>query len=96
MDKTVYLVNLYDYYGDLLTEKQKTYFEDYYFQNLSLSEISEKRNISRNAIHKGIKDVENKLLHFEEILKQFSKAQQIRKIIENLDKKTKNKIEELL
>ena len=35
MDKKLYLVNLYDYYGVLLTEKQQQYFENYYFDDLS-------------------------------------------------------------
>jgi len=96
MDKTLYLVNLYDYYSELLTEKQREYFEDYYFQNLSLSEISENRNISRNAIHKVIKETENKLLNYEKILKQYSKSNEIKEIIKDLDEETKNKIEDLL
>ena len=33
MDKSIYLISLYDYYGDLLTEKQQSYFEDYYFND---------------------------------------------------------------
>ena len=44
MDKTIYLINLYDYYEGLLTEKQKEYFKDYYFDNLSLSEMSLAKN----------------------------------------------------
>ena len=39
MEKKLYLTILYEYYKDLLTEKQKEYFEDYYFDNLTLSEI---------------------------------------------------------
>ena len=41
MQKQILLTILYDYYGVLLTEKQQNYFKDYYFNNLSLSEISE-------------------------------------------------------
>ena len=96
MDKMIYLTNLYDYYGELLTEKQKEYFEDYYFKNLTLSEISENRKISRNAIHKSIKDIETKLNHYEEILKLYKKSKQIKKIISGIDKEIKEKIEELI
>ena len=67
MDKEIYLSGLYDYYGALLTDKQREYFENYYFNNLSLAEIAENYNTSRNAIHKQIKDTENKLLYYEEI-----------------------------
>ena len=57
MDKVIYLTNLFDYYGELLTEKQQTYFKDYYFNNLTLAEIAENENISRNAVHKQIKSL---------------------------------------
>ena len=96
MDKTIYLSNLFDYYGELLTEKQQSYFKDYYFKNLTLSEISENENVSRNAVHKQIKDAENKLNHYETILKQYQNNLKIKQIIKNLDPKIKNKIEELL
>ena len=71
MDKEIYLSSLYDYYSPLLTDKQKDYFEDYYFNNLSLAEIAENNDTSRNAIHKHIKDTENKLLAYEDKLKLF-------------------------
>ena len=58
MDNQVLLSILYDYYGELLTDKQQNYFKDYYFDNLTLSEISENYNISRNAIHKSLKEIE--------------------------------------
>ena len=40
MENEIFLTNLYDCYKNLLTEKQQEYFEDYYFNNLSLTEIS--------------------------------------------------------
>ena len=56
MDKTIYLSNLFDYYGELLTDKQQAYFKDYYFNNLTLSEIAENEDVSRNAVHKQVKE----------------------------------------
>ena len=97
MDKKIlYLSNLYDYYGTLLTDKQQEYFEDYYFNNLTLAEIAENNSISRNAIHKQIKEVENKLEYFEEKLNLLKKREKLEKIIKNLDKKIKQEIEELI
>ena len=96
MDKVIYLTNLFDYYGEIKKKKQQTYFKDYYFNNLTLAEIAENENISRNAVHKQIKDAENKLNHYEKILKQYETSQKIKNIIKNLDPKIKNKIEELL
>ena len=96
MENEVLLCILYDYYGELLTDKQKKYFKDYYFENLSLSEMSENYNISRNAIHKNIKETEDKLLYYEEILKLYEKNKKIKKIITKLDDDLKNKILELI
>ena len=96
MDNQVLLSILYDYYGELLTDKQKNYFKDYYFDNLTLSEISENYNISRNAIHKSLKEIEEKLMYYEEKLKLYEKNIKIKKIIANLDDDLKNKIIELI
>ena len=96
MDKIIYLTNLFDYYGELLTDKQQTYFKDYYFNNLTLSEIAENENVSRNAIHKQIKDSENKLLNYEKVLKQYQNRLKIKEIIKDLNPEIKKQIEELL
>lgn len=96
MDNRIYLINLYDYYGDLLTEKQQAYFEDYYFNNYSLKEISENCNVSRNAIFKQLKDVVNKLSNYEEKLKLYDKSLKIKAIISDFDDKIKKEIEELI
>lgn len=90
-----YLVILYDFYGELLTDKQKEYFEYYYFNNLSLSEISENLGISRNAIHKSIKLIESKLYFYEDKLKLYKKRIILRQLIKDLDDSIKEKLEEL-
>ena len=96
MENQVLLCILYDYYGELLTDKQKEYFKDYYFENLSLSEMSENYDISRNAIHKNLKETEEKLFYYEEKLKLYEKNKKIKKIINNLDDDLKNKLLELI
>lgn len=78
------IIILYDIYGSLLTLKQRTYFEEYYFKNLTLSEISNKYNISRNAIHKQIKISEEKLYEYENILKINKKDKLLKEIIDNI------------
>lgn len=92
----VYINNLYDYYGELLTPLQQEYFEAYYFNNLSLSEISENYNVSRNAIHQQLKKIEEKLDYYEEKLGLYKKSVKINEIIKNLDEDTKTKIKELI
>ena len=96
MDKEIYLSSLYDYYKDLLTDKQKEYFEDYYFSNYSLQEIAENYEVSRNAVHKQLKEIENKLIDYEDKLNLLKKAEEIREIISDLDDNIKEPIEELL
>lgn len=96
MESRFYLINLYDIYCELLTEKQQEYFEDYYFNNLTLAEMSENCDVSRNAIHKQLKETEEKLNRYETILKLYEKNKKIKKICEKLDEQTKNKILDIL
>ena len=82
MEKRDYLIILYDLYGELLNDKQQQYFEEYYFNNLSLGEISENLNISRNAVHKSLQSIEEKLQDYEKKLKLYQKSKIIYDIIE--------------
>lgn len=96
MEKFVYLNELFDLYGDLLTEKQQIYFKEYYFNDLSYGEIGEKYGTSRNAIFNQMKLIEEKLNFFEEKLKLYSKKNKINDIIkmEN-NKRIREMLEEL-
>ena len=97
MDDRDYIILLYDYYMELFNDKQREYFEYYYFNNLSLGEISDNINVSRNAIYKVIKNVEDKLLFYEDKLKLCSKSKMIKELIKDIDNvKLKSRIEELL
>lgn len=80
-----YIVMLYDFYGELFNEKQRDYFEEYYFNNLSLSEIAVNLGVSRNAIHKVIQGVEERLKFYEEKLGLYNKNKLIYDIIEEVD-----------
>lgn len=55
-------------YGDLLTDVIKRRLENFYFEDLSLFEIAENENVSRNAIFQSIKIGEKELDRYEEIL----------------------------
>ena len=97
MDKRDYYIMLYDYYSSLLSDKQRDYFEDYYFNNLSLSEISENRNISRNAIHKVLDLTIDKLLFYEEKLSLYKKNNILKNIIDKIDEEDiKKELERLI
>ena len=97
MEENEYLIILYDYYGELLSDLQKKYFELYYFDNLSLSEIGENDSKSRNAIHKCIKSACNKLYEFEDKLNLYENRCKLDKLIDKLsDEDLKEKIRELM
>ena len=97
MDEQEKIIILYDYYSELFSDKQRKYFEEYYFDNLSLSEISENENKSRNAIHKSVKNVVNKLYEYEDRLGLYQKEKRLKKIIDKIDdKEIKKELEELL
>lgn len=95
MESRNYIIILYDFYNTLFSDKQKLYFEEYYFNNLSLGEISDNYSLSRNAIHKMIKSMVEKLEYYEDKLKLYEKSIELTKIIDTLDKDTKEKISKL-
>lgn len=65
-DETVYRTMLFDFYGELLTEKQRMYFDLHYNEDYSLSEIAEMTGISRQGVWDIIKRAEETLRGTEE------------------------------
>ncbi len=88
MEDIIYLSSLYDYYKNLLTDKQKSYFEDYYFENLTMEEIAENNSVSKNAVSKTIIEVKDKLNEYENILHLLENKNNITNILssDELDK----------
>ena len=90
MDKKVEISMLWQIYGKLLTEKQYEYIDYYYNQDLSLSEIAENDNITRQAVRDIIKKGERKLFEYEEKLlfmkKTINQEQKIQRVLWNLTK----------
>ena len=60
------LILLYDYYGNLLTERQRECFELRYYQDLSLGEIGEELGISRQGVHDNLSRTEALLRNMEQ------------------------------
>ena len=84
MEKNVEISILCDLYGKLLTEKQFEFINDYYNNDLSLSEIADNNDITRQAVRDIIKKGEKKLFEYEEkllfmkrMLKQEKKIEQV-------------------
>lgn len=88
MENVLYLTELYDYYANLFTEKQRSYFEDYYFDNLTMEEIAENNNVSKNAISKTLIEVKEKLIDYEKALHNYEKRKKIEELVDTdtLDK----------
>lgn len=96
MEDVVYYNELYDLYGELLTDKQKKYFEDYYFNNYSFAEMADQYDVSRNAMFKQIHIVMDRLDEYENILGLRKKREEILKVLDKAPKDIKDKIEEIL
>ncbi len=93
MEKNVKISILLDIYGKMLTEKQYSLLDDYYNNDLSLSEIAENEEITRQAVRDNLKKGENNLFEYEEklgfmkkTLEQEEKVDEILAEIEKLEK----------
>ncbi len=81
---------LLDFYGAILTEKQRESLELYYNEDLSLAEIAEIASISRQGVRDNIKRGENILLEMEEKLGFFAKYADLDEVMEQIDNLTEN------
>ena len=90
MDKKVKISILCDLYGKLLTPKQLEFLNDYYNNDLSLSEIAENNEITRQAVRDIIKKGEKKLFEYEEKLafmkRMLKQNKKIAKILSQITK----------
>ena len=104
MEEKLEISILLECYGKLLTEKQYNMINDYYNKDLSLSEIAENENITRQAVRDIIKKGENKLFEYEEKLlfmkRMLKQEKQIQEILIELSKiaetSSEKKIEKIL
>ena len=84
MEKNVEISILCDLYGKLLTDKQFELLNDYYNNDLSLSEIAENNQITRQAVRDIIKKGEKKLFEYEEKLLFMKRMSNQEKTIEHV------------
>ncbi len=82
--KNLSITVLFDYYGDVLSDKQRQIFDSYYNLDLSLSEIAENTGITRQGVRDFIKRTEQQLLELEEKLKFSEKCGELKKISEEI------------
>ena len=76
---------LLDYYGGLLTDKQREIFDLYHEQDLSLGEIAQLQGVSRNAVYDLLNRTEEKLKYYESVLGLIENAQERKKTFLDLE-----------
>lgn len=96
MSKDLSVVLLLDYYGGLLPEKQRRLVEYYYCDDLSLSEITDNENITRQGARDAIVRAVSKLRKFEESVGFIAKASSVKELLSKYSGSKKEKDFELL
>ena len=85
MEEKIQISILLSLYGNLLTKTQQKYMDLYYNEDLSLSEIGENENITRQAVRTILVKSKNKLQEYEKDLKFMQKENRIKEQIEKLE-----------
>lgn len=93
MDDILYITMLYDFYGELLTEKQRTVIESYYLNDMSLNEVGEQYGITRQAVADLVKRTVNILKDYEKKLNLYEKYTYQKKMMEDTVKRLDAAIE---
>ncbi len=84
LNKILYLNELFDFYGELISDKQSQIFIYYYQDNLSLSEISNNLKISKTGVYDALKKAENSLNYYENTLHLYKINHEKDKLIKEL------------
>ncbi|MDD2627717.1 MAG: sigma factor-like helix-turn-helix DNA-binding protein [Clostridia bacterium] len=91
MDKNIKLFSIYEEYKLLLTKHMREMFELYHYEDFSLREIAESKNVTHQAVRDTIKKAEKQILKFEEMLKVVKMKKDIVILIDELNKSTNGK-----
>lgn len=84
LEKDYKISLLLDFYGGLLSPKQRAAIEGYYNEDCSLSEIAEEMGVTRQAVRDTIKRTEQSLLQMESKLRLYSRFEQMQSGLENI------------
>lgn len=96
LEKTKRVNDLIDLYGSLLTDNQLNILELYYMEDLSLKEISEELNVSRNAVYDSLKRSLNILEDYDSKLKLLEKDEIKRELLEKFNDLNKEEIKQFI
>ena len=99
MAKNLDVINLFDIYGEMLTQKQQDFISYYYNDDLSLAEIAENEGITRQGVRDAIKRAEAQLIDFEKplgLMERFkninSGLDEIRELVSLIDEVNKSSL----
>ena len=84
-EKNLEVAVLLDFYSELLTEKQRDVIDLYYNEDLSLAEIAEHENITRQGVRDSIKRGEQVLFEMEQALRLAEKSRKLESIAQRLE-----------
>ena len=88
---------LLTYYKNLLSKKQNLYMEEYFENDLSLTEIGDKYDVTRQAVYENIKKGSLKLKDYEEKLEFYKKERNLKKELQELENDfSEEKLEKIL
>lgn len=93
MEKFVEQTLLFDFYGELLNEHQRSIYEDAVFNDMSLSEIADEHGISRQGVHDLIKRVNKALEGYENKLHLVDKFLNAKNKLHKIDELSKEYIQ---
>ena len=83
-NQTYRMTMLFDFYGELLTDRQKEFFDLYYNNDLSLAEIAENAGISRQGVRDAIVRAENQMQEIEDKTGLIRRFEQMRPRLESI------------
>jgi predicted DNA-binding protein YlxM (UPF0122 family) len=97
MKEREYIEGLYETYKNLLTEREREYFENYFYEDYNLQEIADNYEVSKSYVGKYVNGIETKLRGFEDALNIYDKFNKIKGIIKYMDDvASRIKIEEII
>jgi predicted DNA-binding protein YlxM (UPF0122 family) len=88
MDKIYEQTMLYDFYGELLTEHQRSVYEDALYRDMSLGEIAQERGISRQGVHDLIRRCDRILQEYENKLHLVERFDRAKKTVAEIEQLT--------
>ena len=97
MEKDLQLIELFELYQGLLTDRQRELFSSYYLYDLSLSEISEPEGKTMQNVYESLKKVKEKLYTYEKVLGLYKKNKELLDVVNELkDDKIKQQILDII